>query len=74
MLGVVATIVSAAPPAVQLTQLGIRQVDAETVQAAQAFGSKPSAILREVQLPLARPSILAGVDHRESASPTCWLT
>ena len=61
--GVVATIVFAAPPAVRLTQLGIRQVDAETVEAAQAFGSKPSAILREVQLPLARPSIMAGVNQ-----------
>ena len=61
--GVVATIVFAAPPAVRLTQLGIRQVDAETVEAAHAFGATPGAVLREVQLPLARPSIMAGVNQ-----------
>jgi glycine betaine/proline transport system permease protein len=61
--GVIATIVFAAPPAVRLTQLGIRQVDAETVEAAQAFGATPMEVLREVQLPLARPSIMAGVNQ-----------
>lgn len=61
--GVVATIVFAAPPAVRLTQLGIRQVDAETVEAATAFGAKPMEVLREVQLPLAKPSIMAGVNQ-----------
>jgi glycine betaine/proline transport system permease protein len=61
--GVVATIIFAAPPAVRLTQLGIRQVDAETVEAAHAFGATRGAILREVQLPLARPSIMAGVNQ-----------
>jgi glycine betaine/proline transport system permease protein len=61
--GVVATVVFAAPPAVRLTQLGIRQVDAETVEAAAAFGASPLEVLREVQLPLARPSIMAGVNQ-----------
>ena len=58
--GVVATIVFAAPPAVRLTQLGIRQVDAETVEAAVAFGASRWEVLREVQLPLAKATIMAG--------------
>jgi len=61
--GVIATIVFAAPPAVRLTQLGIRQVDAETVEAATAFGASPWEVLREVQLPLARATIMAGVNQ-----------
>jgi glycine betaine/proline transport system permease protein len=61
--GVMATIVFAAPPAVRLTQLGIRQVDAETVEASAAFGASRLETLREVQLPLAKPSIMAGVNQ-----------
>jgi glycine betaine/proline transport system permease protein len=61
--GVVATTVFAIPPAVRLTSLGIRQVDAEVIEAAVAFGSRPGQILREVQLPLALPSIMAGVNQ-----------
>lgn len=61
--GVVATIVFAAPPAVRLTQLGIRQVDAETVEAATAFGASHWEVLREVQLPLAKATIMAGVNQ-----------
>jgi glycine betaine/proline transport system permease protein len=61
--GVVATIVFAAPPAVRLTQLGIRQVDAETVEAAVAFGASRWEVLREVQLPLAKATIMAGVNQ-----------
>jgi glycine betaine/proline transport system permease protein len=61
--GVVATIVFAAPPAVRLTQLGIRQVDAETVEAATAFGASRGEVLREVQLPLAKATIMAGVNQ-----------
>lgn len=61
--GVVATIVFAAPPAVRLTQLGIRQVDAETVEAATAFGASRWEALREVQLPLAKATIMAGVNQ-----------
>ncbi|MBX6382122.1 MAG: proline/glycine betaine ABC transporter permease [Microbispora sp.] len=61
--GVVATTAFAVPPAVRLTQLGIRQVDAEVVEAAVAFGSRPWQVLREVQLPLALPSIMAGINQ-----------
>jgi glycine betaine/proline transport system permease protein len=61
--GLVATVVFAVPPAVRLTQLGINQVDSETVEAAHAFGASPRAILREVQLPLALPSIMTGVNQ-----------
>jgi glycine betaine/proline transport system permease protein len=61
--GVVATILFAIPPGVRLTELGIRQVDREVVEAAQAFGSRPGQVLREVQLPLALPSIMAGVNQ-----------
>ena len=49
--GVVATIVFAIPPAVRLTELGIRSVDKEVTEASIAFGAKPRQMLREVQLP-----------------------
>ena len=61
--GVVATTIFAIPPAVRLTELGIRQVDREVVEAAHAFGAHPRQILREVQLPLAIKSIMAGVNQ-----------
>jgi len=61
--GIIATIVFAMPPAVRLTELGIRQVDAEVVEAGHAFGSKPGEILRQIQIPLARPTIMAGVNQ-----------
>jgi glycine betaine/proline transport system permease protein len=61
--GVVATTIFAVPPAVRLTDLGIRQVDAEVVEAAAAFGARPRQILRDVQLPLALPSIMTGVNQ-----------
>ncbi|MUL41960.1 ABC transporter permease subunit [Streptomonospora sp. PA3] len=61
--GIVATTVFAIPPAVRLTELGIRQVDGEVLEAARAFGSRPGQVLREVQLPLALPSIMAGVNQ-----------
>lgn len=61
--GVVATIVFAIPPGVRLTELGIREVDAETVEAAHAFGATPWQILRQVQLPLALPTIMAGINQ-----------
>ncbi|GAA4699416.1 proline/glycine betaine ABC transporter permease [Pseudonocardia yuanmonensis] len=61
--GVVATTIFAIPPAVRLTELGIRGVDPEVVEAAHAFGAHPRQILREVQLPMARPSIMAGVNQ-----------
>lgn len=61
--GVVATTIFAIPPAVRLTELGIRQVDPEVVEAAHAFGAHPRQILREVQLPMALPSIMAGINQ-----------
>ncbi len=61
--GVVATVIFALPPGVRLTELGIRGVDSETVEAGQAFGAKPGQILRGIQLPLAMPTILAGVNQ-----------
>ncbi|MEN0024577.1 ABC transporter permease subunit [Microbacterium sp. LS_15] len=61
--GLVATVIFALPPGVRLTELGIRGVDSETVEAGQAFGAKPGQILRGIQLPLAMPTILAGVNQ-----------
>ncbi len=61
--GVISSLVFAMPPAVRLTELGIRQVDAEVVEAAEAFGARPRQVLTGVQLPLARPSIMAGVNQ-----------
>lgn len=61
--GIVASLIFAMPPAVRLTELGIRHVDSEVVEAAEAFGAKPSEVLREVQLPLAMPTIMAGINQ-----------
>ncbi|WP_172159363.1 ABC transporter permease [Pseudonocardia broussonetiae] len=61
--GVAATTIFSIPPAVRLTELGIRGVDPEVVEAAHAFGAHPRQILREVQLPMALPSIMAGVNQ-----------
>ncbi|WP_166870444.1 MULTISPECIES: ABC transporter permease subunit [unclassified Salinibacterium] len=61
--GIVATIIFAMAPGVRLTELGIRGVDHEVVEAGHAFGSSPWRILRQIQLPLAMPTILAGVNQ-----------
>src|SRR5690606_12198375 len=61
--GVVATVIFSLPPGVRLTELGIRGVDKETVEAGYAFGAKPGQILRGVQLPLAMPTIMAGINQ-----------
>lgn len=61
--GIVATVVFAMAPGVRLTELGIRGVDKEVVEAGHAFGSSPWRILRQIQLPLAKPSIMAGVNQ-----------
>lgn len=58
-----ATIVYAAPPLVRLTNLGIRQVEPSVMEAAQAFGASPRQRLFGVQIPLALPTILAGVNQ-----------
>jgi len=61
--GVCATIIFALPPGVRLTELGIRQVDRETVEAGEAFGGTSGQILRGIQLPLGLPTIMAGVNQ-----------
>ncbi len=61
--GVIVTIVFAVPPLIRLTSLGIRQVDQSVVEAARAFGASPSQIMRKVELPLATPTIMAGVNQ-----------
>ncbi|UFU02992.1 ABC transporter permease subunit [Ruania suaedae] len=61
--GVVATIIFAMAPGVRLTELGIRQVDHETVEAGEAFGGTSRQILRGIQLPLGLPTIMAGVNQ-----------
>ncbi|MFE0346450.1 ABC transporter permease/substrate binding protein [Streptomyces griseoluteus] len=61
--GVVATLIFALAPGVRMTELGIRQVDAELVEAAEAFGTTPRDTLWRVQLPLALPTIMAGVNQ-----------
>jgi glycine betaine/proline transport system permease protein len=61
--GILATIVFALPPIIRLTNLGIRQVHPELVEAAIAFGATPWQVLRKVQLPLAMPSVMAGLNQ-----------
>ncbi|GAB3697175.1 ABC transporter permease [Saccharopolyspora tripterygii] len=61
--GVVATVIFSLPPGVRLTELGIRQVDGEVVEAGEAFGARTGQILTGIQLPLAMPSIMAGINQ-----------
>jgi len=61
--GVIVTIVFALPPLVRLTNLGIRQVRPDLIEAAQAYGASPWQLLTRVQLPLAMPSIMAGINQ-----------
>lgn len=61
--GIIATFIFAVPPLIRLTNLGIRQVSPEVVEAALAFGSTPQQVLWEVQIPLALPTILAGTNQ-----------
>jgi len=61
--GVIVTIVFALPPIIRLTSLGIRQVNASVVEAARAYGATPSQILFKVELPLATPTIMAGLNQ-----------
>ena len=60
---VFATIIYAMPPVIRLTNVGIRQVQASVVEAARAFGASPRQILFDVQLPLAVPSIMVGINQ-----------
>jgi glycine betaine/proline transport system permease protein len=61
--GIIATIIFAMPPGVRLTELGLRQVDREVVEAGQAFGASPGRILARIKLPLALPTIMAGLNQ-----------
>ncbi len=60
---VIATIIYAVPPVIRLTNVGIRTVDPEAVEAAKAFGAKKKQVLWDVQLPLAKPSIMVGINQ-----------
>ncbi|MBI2237445.1 MAG: ABC transporter permease subunit, partial [Actinobacteria bacterium] len=59
----IATIIFALPPAVRLASLGIRQVPGATIEVADSFGSTPRQTLLKVRLPLAKPSIMLGVNQ-----------
>ena len=60
---VVSTFIYAVPPCIRLTNLGIRQVSKELVEAGKAFGCSGAQLLFKIQLPLARPSIMTGVNQ-----------
>ena len=61
--GIIASVLYALPAATRLTSLGIRRVSAEATEAARAFGATQSQILRKIQLPLAMPTIIAGINQ-----------
>jgi len=61
--GIIATIIFSMAPGVRLTELGIRGVDKEVVEAGEAFGATDGRILRQIQIPLAMPSIMAGINQ-----------
>lgn len=60
---VIATFIFAAPPAVRMTVLGIKQVPEDVIEASRAFGTTPKQLLFKVQFPLALPTIMAGVNQ-----------
>jgi glycine betaine/proline transport system permease protein len=61
--GVIATIIFAMPPVVRLTKLGIEQVPEEVIEASKSMGSTSKQMLIKVQLPVAMPTILAGINQ-----------
>ena len=61
--GVIATVIFSLPPAVRLTSLGIRNVPADVIEAGHAFGATDKQILFKIQLPLAKTTILAGINQ-----------
>jgi len=61
--GIMASILYALPPGIRMIDLGIRQVSPNVLEAAKSFGSSPRQILRKVQLPLALPSIMLGINQ-----------
>ncbi|REJ37617.1 MAG: glycine/betaine ABC transporter [Bacillota bacterium] len=60
---VIATVIYSMPPAIRLTNLGIRQVRSDIIEAGRAFGCTPWQLLTRIQLPLALPSIMAGINQ-----------
>ena len=61
--GTIATMIFALPPMIRLTNLGIRQVPDDVIEAARAYGASNFRVLTDVQLPLARPAIMTGVNQ-----------
>lgn len=61
--GIIATIIFSMPPAVRMTNLGIRQVDEELIEASNSYGATTWQRLRKVQIPLAMPNIMAGINQ-----------
>lgn len=61
--GVIATIIFAMPPTTRMTSLGIQRVPRELIEASEAFGSTTMQKLFKVQIPLARPAIMAGINQ-----------
>ena len=61
--GLIAVVIYAIPPVVRLTNLGIREVDSEIIEAAESFGATPKQKLYKVQIPLAMPTIFAGINQ-----------
>lgn len=61
--GVIAVVIYAIPPIIRLTNLGIRLVDKDVLEAADAFGSSNWQKLKNVQMPLALPTIMAGINQ-----------
>ena len=61
--GVIASVIFAMPPTIRLTNLGIRQVPEDLIEASDAFGATTSQKLLKVQLPIATPTIMAGVNQ-----------
>ena len=61
--GIFATIIYATPPVIRLTNLGIRQVSPEAVEAARSFGTTSFQMLTKIQIPLALPTIMAGINQ-----------
>ena len=61
--GLIAICIYAVPPIIRLTNLGIREVDKETIEASEAFGATKFQKLKTVQIPLALPTVFAGVNQ-----------
>jgi len=60
---VISTVIFAMPPAIRLTKLGLNQVPKELIEVGNSFGFTPFELLLKIQLPMATPSILAGINQ-----------